>query len=100
LERQVEPLVMASEISGLAALRGYLKMGNLVVRLSFPFINLLKPHPAFMERRPPSSSPAEPAGRVARVTGTPAPGTTASDATGPPESPGRTLGHTHDRFFG
>ena len=42
LERQVEPLVMASEISGLAALRGYLKMGNLVVRLSFPFVDLPK----------------------------------------------------------
>ena len=34
LERQVEPLVMASEITGLAPLRGYLKLGNLVVRLS------------------------------------------------------------------
>src|SRR5947207_2896848 len=32
LERQVEPLVMASEITGLANLRGYLKTGNLVVR--------------------------------------------------------------------
>jgi hypothetical protein len=52
LERQVEPLVMASEISGLAALRGYLKMGNLVVRLSFPFIDLPKLHPAFVERLP------------------------------------------------
>ncbi|MHB8756282.1 MAG: type IV secretion system DNA-binding domain-containing protein, partial [Candidatus Acidiferrales bacterium] len=40
LERQVEPLVMASEISGLADLRGYLKKGNLVVRMNFPFIEL------------------------------------------------------------
>ena len=39
LERQVEPLVMASEISGLPALRGYLKVGNLVVRLSVPFLH-------------------------------------------------------------
>ena len=31
---------MASEISGLAALRGYLKLGNLVVRLSVPFVHL------------------------------------------------------------
>ena len=51
LERQVEPLVMASEISGLAALTGYLKMGNLVVRLSFPFIDLPKTQPVFVERR-------------------------------------------------
>ena len=39
LERQVEPLVMASEITGLANLRGYLKVGNLVVRLHVPFID-------------------------------------------------------------
>ena len=36
LERQVEPLVMASEITGLRRLRGYLKLGNLVVRLQLP----------------------------------------------------------------
>src|SRR3989475_12036651 len=51
LERQVEPLVMASEISGLGALRGYLKLGNLVTRLHVPFINLRGRHPAFIERR-------------------------------------------------
>jgi hypothetical protein len=50
LERQVEPLVMGSEISGLPALRGYLKMGNLVVRLNFPFIDLPRIEPAFLER--------------------------------------------------
>jgi len=60
LERQVEPLVMASEISGLAALRGYLKMGNLVVRLNFPFIDLPKIHPGFIEREraQPSTQPS------------------------------------------
>ena len=36
LERQVEPLVMPSEITGLAPLRGFLKVGNLVVRLQLP----------------------------------------------------------------
>src|SRR5258707_5543160 len=50
LERQVEPLVMASEISGLAALRGYLKLGNLVTRLHVPFIDLAQRQPAFIER--------------------------------------------------
>jgi hypothetical protein len=50
LERQVEPVVMGSEISGLPALRGYLKMGNLVVRLSFPFIDLPRIEPGFLER--------------------------------------------------
>jgi hypothetical protein len=50
LERQVEPLVMASEISGLGPLRGFLKLGNLVVRLNVPFSDLPKRHPAFVER--------------------------------------------------
>jgi type IV secretory pathway TraG/TraD family ATPase VirD4 len=50
LERQVEPLVMASEITGLAALRGWLKVGNLVVRMTFPFIDRPKKVPALLER--------------------------------------------------
>jgi type IV secretory pathway TraG/TraD family ATPase VirD4 len=50
LERQVEPLVMASEISGLPALRGYLKLGNLVVRLSVPFVQRPQIEAAFIER--------------------------------------------------
>jgi type IV secretory pathway TraG/TraD family ATPase VirD4 len=50
LERQVEPLVMPSEISGLPSLRGYLKLENLVVRLHFPFVDLPARHPAFIER--------------------------------------------------
>jgi hypothetical protein len=50
LERQVEPLVMASEISGLPSLRGYLKLENVVVRLHFPFIELPARQPAFVER--------------------------------------------------
>lgn len=50
LERQVEPLVMASEISGLAPLHGYFKSGNLVVRMSFPYIVLANKQPAFVER--------------------------------------------------
>ena len=40
LERQVEPLVIPSEVSGLPSLRGYLKLENLVVRLHFPFVDL------------------------------------------------------------
>ena len=50
LERQVEPLVMASEISGLPSLRGYLKNENLVVRMSFPFLELPSKHPKYIER--------------------------------------------------
>ena len=50
LERQVEPLVMASEISGLADMHGFLKKGNLVVRMNFPFIELPVNHPKYIER--------------------------------------------------
>jgi type IV secretory pathway TraG/TraD family ATPase VirD4 len=50
LERQVEPLVMASEISGLPVLRGFLKVGNLVVRLSVPFVRRPEIQPPFIER--------------------------------------------------
>jgi len=44
------PLVMDSEISGLENLHGYLKSGNLVVRMSFPFIELPKKHPKHIQR--------------------------------------------------
>jgi hypothetical protein len=54
LERQVEPLVMASEITGLEPQRGYLKLGNLVVRLSGSFIDLPDRQPAFIERPKPT----------------------------------------------
>jgi type IV secretory pathway TraG/TraD family ATPase VirD4 len=50
LERQVEPLVMASEIGGLPALKGLLKVGNLVVRMDFPFLDRPYKAPAFVER--------------------------------------------------
>lgn len=50
LERRVEPLVMASEITGLADLHGYLKKGNLVVRVNFPFIELPAKQPKYIER--------------------------------------------------
>ena len=41
---------MASEISGLAPLHGYLKSGNLVVRMCFPYIVMANKQPAFIER--------------------------------------------------
>jgi len=50
LERQVEPLVMASETTGLQPLHGYMKTGNLVVPMSFPYIQLSDKHPKFIER--------------------------------------------------
>lgn len=96
LERQVEPLVMASEVSGLAALRGYLKMGNLVVRLSFPFVHLPKKAPAFIERPHRAVQQAEPARPVATVIRTPTVETTASDRRPTVAPPPMGSGHGHD----
>jgi type IV secretory pathway TraG/TraD family ATPase VirD4 len=50
LETKVEPLVMASEIAGLPSLTGYLKSGNYVVPMSFPYMELPRRHPGFVER--------------------------------------------------
>jgi hypothetical protein len=52
LERHVEPLVMPSEISGLASLRGYIKVGNLVSRLQFPHVERPKRQPKLIPRPP------------------------------------------------
>ncbi len=46
-----EALVMASEISGLDPLHGYLKYGNLVVRMRFPYLELANRQERFIERR-------------------------------------------------
>ena len=45
---------MASEITGLEPHRGYLKLGNLVVRLSGAFVELPDRQPAFIERPKPT----------------------------------------------
>jgi hypothetical protein len=50
LDRQTEPLVMPSEISGLDDLRAYLKYGNYVARFSFPYIEMQTKQQAFIER--------------------------------------------------
>jgi hypothetical protein len=50
---------MASEITGLEPLRGYLKLGNLVVRLSGAFIDLPNRQPKFIERPMPTHVRAE-----------------------------------------
>jgi type IV secretory pathway TraG/TraD family ATPase VirD4 len=54
LDRTTEPLVMASEIQGLPDLHGYLKSGNLVVRLRFPYIELPQKQPGFVARENPA----------------------------------------------
>jgi hypothetical protein len=53
LERQVEPLVMASEIMGLPPFHGYLKFGNLVVRLKGAALAVPEHQPDFVPRSQP-----------------------------------------------
>ena len=67
-ERDVVPLVMDSEISGLENLHGYLKSGNLVVRMSFPFIELPMKHPKYIQR-PAEVRPEEPPKTAAAAAG-------------------------------
>ncbi len=40
LDRQIEPLVMESEISGLPDLHAYMKYENYVTRFSFPYFDM------------------------------------------------------------
>lgn len=49
-DRQTEPLVLPSEISGMDDLRAYLKCGNYVTRFSLPYIELEAKHKPFIER--------------------------------------------------
>jgi hypothetical protein len=80
LDRQVEPLVLDSEISGLADKHAFLKLGNHVARFSFAYTDIPAIHPAFvprpledddlafdprtLEKKPPKSAPVgeEPVG--------------------------------------
>jgi type IV secretory pathway TraG/TraD family ATPase VirD4 len=50
LDRQAEPLVMDSEISGLDPMHAFLKLGNYVARFSFSYSDLPKIRPAFEPR--------------------------------------------------
>jgi hypothetical protein len=49
-DRRVEPLVLASEISGLSRLNALLKVDNLVVPFSFPYLAPVKTQPGFIPR--------------------------------------------------
>ena len=51
LDRQIEPLVMGSEINGLDDRHAYLKLGNLVARFDFDYLDLPTPTPGFLPRR-------------------------------------------------
>jgi hypothetical protein len=94
LDRQTEPLVLDSEISGLENLHAFLKHGNYVTRFSFPVLELPATQPKFIERlkddfivREPKKEPETPA-----KTPVVPPGTTALNIA-PKESLRPYLGH-------
>ncbi|MEO6804851.1 MAG: type IV secretion system DNA-binding domain-containing protein [Edaphobacter sp.] len=51
LDRQVEPLVMDSEISGLENRHAFLKLGNNVARFHFEYMDVAQSTPGFVPRR-------------------------------------------------
>jgi type IV secretory pathway TraG/TraD family ATPase VirD4 len=51
VERQIEPLVMGSEISGLDDRHAYLKLGNHVARFAFDYLDLPTPTDSFIPRK-------------------------------------------------
>jgi type IV secretory pathway TraG/TraD family ATPase VirD4 len=53
-----EPLVMASEVAGLDPLHGYLKHGNLVLRMRFPYLELQGHAEKYIERKVTTAAPS------------------------------------------
>jgi type IV secretory pathway TraG/TraD family ATPase VirD4 len=51
VDRQIEPLVMDSEISGLENRHAFLKLGNNVARFHFEYMDLPQSTPAFLPRK-------------------------------------------------
>jgi type IV secretory pathway TraG/TraD family ATPase VirD4 len=51
VDRQIDAMVMESEISGLEDKIAYMKLGNRVVRFNFPYLNPPKRTEAFIQRR-------------------------------------------------
>jgi type IV secretory pathway TraG/TraD family ATPase VirD4 len=61
LDRQVEPLVMESEVSGLADLHAYMKYQNYVTRFSFPYFDMPEVAKGFeLRNRPDDMLPYDP----------------------------------------
>ncbi|MHB8304230.1 MAG: hypothetical protein ACYDC6_15685, partial [Acidobacteriaceae bacterium] len=51
VDRQIEPLVMDSEISGLENRHAFLKLGNNVARFHFEYMDVPQTTPAFLPRK-------------------------------------------------
>ncbi len=103
LERQVRPLVMKEEITGLPKGYGFFKCGNLVVRISFPYLELPERHPSFLERKTPSGSAEDSQTRAAQSKAPPASSSGTSDAprtpSTKPQAPGETQQQAEQQTF-
>lgn len=62
-----EPLVMASKVGGLDPLHGYLKHGNLVVQMRFPYMEFASHAEKFIERKLPPTVPVQSAAEHTRL---------------------------------
>lgn len=89
LERRIEPLVLPSQIMGLEDRRGYVKIGNAVVQLSFPYIKVPKKQPAIIERtmEPLPIQPPKAAAATAGANGSPKPNGTPQQPAGAEQKP-------------
>ena len=79
----IKPLVMASEISGLESLRGFIKQENRVVPVWFQLTKKRNQQPEFIERRMPAFPP--------KPVETTLPSTKRPESSTAPEKPARSL---------
>jgi hypothetical protein len=68
-----EPLVMASEVAGLDPLHGYLKHGNLVLRMRFPYLELHANAEKYIERKATAAAVVKPTAQPESVPVAPQP---------------------------
>ena len=99
IDRQIEPLVMASEISGLEDRRAYLKLGNRIARFDFHYNDLPIVTKSFVPRENPDDalkyerttlSPLAPSEAAAPVAPTPQPVQPAAPGKPSPETKAET----------
>ena len=87
LDRQTEPLVLDSEISGLDNLHAFLKHGNYVTRFSFPVLEIPVTQEKFLERLKDDFIVREPGKAVEKPAENQAPPAPATPKASPGEKP-------------
>jgi hypothetical protein len=97
LERVVRPLVMKEEITGLPKGHGFFKCGNLVVRISFPYLELPERHPRFLERKTPFTSVEDSDTRAAQSKAQPASSSGTSEEHSRPSTKPKAPADTHQQ---